>query len=700
MIMDTGQGVFIIKNTIKKGKKMKKKMFMKVLSLALASTMLLTACGNSAATEKPVSDAPEASEEASTETETKKEYWQMLSEVSDSSELPDWEGEKLEVTVWVAGGTDAVMGSIPETNVTFKELERVTGVSFNLEESYGNGGESVDAKLPKIIASKDYPTVMLYWDQDGQAQELFENGYLADLTEFYDNGDLWGVEYWLPREKGENTLYHSSKSADGKYFGIPTTINPDVTYTITDHTVEEYDADYYKLYGATPKTVNGFGTSQTVWVRDDLLKAVRPEAKTMDEIAEIYEANGTYTKEEIFDVGLKSPEDLYQLLRDLKAEVDTGKYVGLDGKPMEVMYGPNTEADNWDWLYILPSFVLGTGPSSDYFSAFVNDDDASTPLLERGWKNEKMVGFMRTLNTLLDEGIISETSLIDNAATFTEKKENAHYAVFYGNSANSVNSNPSYGDAAEWSYRPVWIDQLPDKTQGCVTAGGVCTQNLAIFKDAVTDEQLEQLVHAYSYIASPVGSKMFIWGPSSAGLFTEDAEGNRTYTDEALVENMIQNKDSEAGFKYGLLKGTCTTQTLFTYGIQLYNLSYKYTNARYLALGGMEPGATDAQKYFNPGILEEYSYGNHVTYTNTAVNTHGYGVKVSEGLKEWWAGRPGFEKQLTKTIASSPENFDAELDELTAYSESVGFTDEALEEFNQKFVEDNKNRLDEAGIVY
>ena len=150
---------------------MKKKTIMKTLAALLAASMCMTACGNaevSESTDSAKESSSGVSEGSSTEVvEEPKEYWEMLGEVSDTSELPDWEGETLEVNVWVAGGADRVIGTIPDTNVTFKELERVTGVKFNVEESYGNGGDGIDGKLPKIIASKDYPTLVYGWGVQG-----------------------------------------------------------------------------------------------------------------------------------------------------------------------------------------------------------------------------------------------------------------------------------------------------------------------------------------------------------------------------------------------------------------------------------------------------------------------------------------------------------------------------------------------------
>ena len=66
---------------------------------------------------------------------------------------------------------------------------------------------------------------------------------------------------------------------------------------------------------------------------------------------------------------------------------------------------------------------------------------------------------------------------------------------------------------------------------------------MSIFRGDLTDEQVEQLVHAISYMASPVGKKCFVWGPASAGLFTEDENGYRTFTDAAVEANVIYGEE-------------------------------------------------------------------------------------------------------------------------------------------------------------
>ncbi len=549
---------------------MKKKEIQKVLAVLLAAAMCTTACGKTDTTsgsEKKESETVSSSTPASSETTEKtetKEYWQMLDEVSDTSELPDWTGEKLELTVWYAHGTGgASKGDIPETNVTFKELERVTGISFNVEESFDNGGDSQDAKLPKVIASKNYPHLMVGAEASVIA-DLTKNGYLVDMSEYFGTEHLYGFEYWMPEELGKNNVYQKIYQEDGSITWLPSQVFSSNLYSLVDYAPDEYDEEYWGKYGSKPANQGGsnYTSANAFWVRDDVLKAVRPEALTRAEIDEIYMETGTFTEDQIFDIGLETAEDFYQLLRDIKAEIDTGNYVGLDGKKLEVTYGPHTETDNWDLTTMAPAWVLGFGALCNTFTINVLDDDPSTPLLQKTWENETFVEYLRSLNALVNEDIMSKTSFVDNAASFKEKGANGHYAVSYGNAAYSgfPNTETLEAEGVDYGYRPVYIKHQNIGEIGGLTVGDsgmMIDAGVALFKDMLTEEQVEQVIHALSYLASPVGANNFIWGPASAGLFTEDAEGNRTYTDQELIDNMIYKKDNEACYKYGIIRGTC-----------------------------------------------------------------------------------------------------------------------------------------------
>ena len=659
------------------------------LLLAVAMCVSLAACN----TEKPEANnvnKPSVGEDSSNE-EGAKYYWEMLDEVTDSSQLPDWTGDKLEVNVWFAAGTDKIFGEISDTNVTFKEIERVTGIVINAEESFSNGGETIDAKLPKLLATGDFPTMIYGYNIGEQMNALYENGYLYDLSEYYEDGTLDHLQYWLPVEgdQMEELLYSQLRAEDGALFMIPRAVDVQNLYGVIDYSVPEIDLDYYKIYGAAPANMGGAVSTTCLYVRDDVLQAVRPNAMSAAEIKDLYVENGTFTEAQIYDLGLKSTEDFVQLLRDIQAELDTGKYVGLDGNPMEVTYGPSSETDNWPWMVQMAPLV--SGYQNDYFSILTQENAKNGTMYEWGFQNDVVVDHMKLLNGLVRDDIISQNSVVDNSAVFDEKINNGHYALTYGRNPAAIGEGQ-----ADWSYRPIWIDMPYDKAY-TYSGKGVNPDYIGIFKDSVPEDQLDQLMHYVDYINSTVGLNMLFWGPESAGLFTYDENGNRVYTDPELEANMLYKEDNGANVKYGLVNPDVAQQTFtdcFIYAPweQLFKPSY-------IMKSSFDRQASDAFVYFNPGILPGKSQSDAAIPIVTSYSIYGAAMGNIEAISEFWTARAGFENQMKKVIvAESDAEFEAQLQALVDYAEEFGLTDETLKAYNDFMIEQNYEEYIAAGF--
>jgi len=669
-----------------------KKKISKTLALLLAIMMFATGCGNTAnvSKESASDNTSETTSEAASETvvEEVKNYWEMLDEVSDTSDLPDWTGDTLEISVWSAGGTETLFGDISDTNVTFKEFERVTGVKFSPYDCFGNEGDSIDAKLPKVVASKDYPTIIMGWNIDSQMNELYDNGLLADLTEYYENGDLDQLLYWAPLEEMDTLIYSNLRGQDGKLFQIPCIADMSGYWITTGYYPEEYDPTYH----ASTKSAqdpSGAYSIQSIMIRDDILKALYPDAMSYDEMVAAYMANGNFTEEQIYDLGLNSAEDFYDLLRDIKELLASGEYKGLDGRTMEVTYGPNSEKDNWDWMTTLPRLVKGFAVNTNYFvTADLKATDGN--ILVNAFSDDRYVEFMRELNTLVNEDVISKNSLVDNSAAYNEKLLNGHYAITYGNNSLSIGSEQN----AEWKYRPIWINHGSDMSFGGV--GSTATIfSFSIFEDTLTDEQMDQLIHAINYLYSEVGINNFYWGPKSAGLFTEDANGNRTYTDKELEAAMIYNENNSAPVKYGLINGNMEQQTFDT--IALGSMGAPWLEPKYLVGPELMMDESRAVDFFNPGILPGKSVMENQLYVALGCSMYSGVGRTIPGNQQFWDARSGFENQMKKTIAA--EDFDAELQKLFDYAEDYGLTEETTKAWNELWVETNKVALKGAGLI-
>ena len=679
---------------------MKLKKINKLLSIMLSAAMCLTvcACGQEEQTASQPSNSTSAVEESTNTNESQSEepkmYWEMLDEVSDTSELPDWTGDTLEVNLWYAGGTDASLGEISDTNVTFKELERVTGVRFVTDGSITNGGDNIDAMMPRLVASDTMPTLVYGWDINTQLNELYKNGYLADLSEYYANGDLDHVLQWIPMEEFNTLVYEGITADDGAIFAIPASLSAIDKYDSFGYVPEGYDPQFYALYAASQRTAAGLYATQWLYVRDDILKALYPDAHTNAELQEIYMKEDSFTAEQIFDIPLDSTEDFVDFLYDIKELLADGEYVGLDGSNVEVTFGPHTGTDNWAWMQVLPKLVAGFGAGTDYFSYvdFSAEDESS--VMKRSIDSEEYAEWMKTLNALVNDDVIAQNSLVDNGASFEEKYLNGHYAVLYGQVSSTVAAKID-GSEGGWSYRPVWVNVPISETFGGAVTGGNFSTHYAINSKNLSEEELDQLVHCIDYLNSRVGINNFHWGPESAGLFTEDAEGNRSYVDEVYA-CMLGGEDTDVAYEYGLFKSGGTKRTFATIGMS--EVGRKLYSPSYLISDEIEKNPENAYNYYHPGILPGMTYNENVVSIAVDKNIYGSGM-VLESAKEFWGSRSGFENEIKKVIAAKTDDFEKEYNNLIDYADSINLDAETIQEFNDLFVEKNRKQLEEAGII-
>lgn len=670
------------------------KWFTRVLALLLVAAMVLAGCGQK--TPDPTNPKDDSTKPTGGASTGDKPYWELLDEVKDTSELPTWTGDKLEITMWVAAGSDAAMGGYNPDSPVWQELERVTGVVFNHEDSYGNGGSSIDGKLPMVIASGELPHIILGYGCEPQLRELFDEGYLLDLTPYYEDGTLDQLTEVLPVEECTPFLYSNYMDEDGRIYAIPAVYSSSeaqipAVWDAAQLEIDGYDREYYNTYAGIPLRASGCHYGDAIYVRDDVLQAIRPGVLTRAEIIDIYLEKGEFTAEQIYDVGLKSVDDFWKLLRDIKAELDANpdKYVDANGDPCEVMQGSFTEGDNWRYSVNMVNHLYNVPANIDYFCFVDYNAESEDDLLQWAFLSDFYVDHWRTLSQLVREDIISKNSWVDNNAMFNEKLVAAHYLVTYGGLA--------YPETGGHTYRPVWVEN-EHNTYG---VGGISSTTFqypfAIFEESFTEEELEQFLHCINYLNSEAGCNNFLWGPKSAGWFDFDENGERYFVDKDVEEYMMVpasidgNEDPLWSGLYNIAGHGCVWWPL---GARVAYLQPKYTLA-----DTAERLESDAFKFYCPGTLEGQSKAENAVYVNYAPQVHVWGMQF-EYCQQFWAARAGFEDRIKKMIVSeTDEAFDKQLAELKAYTEANGLTDENLADFNANWVEANRDTLVAAGLI-
>jgi len=565
---------------------------------------------------------------------------------SDSSEMPDWKGDKLELTMWYANGSyNSKKNNIAENDVVSPEWERVTGVKFS-DASFDNNGELTDARLSKIIASKQWPHVL--WGMPGNnLNALVEEDLVWELTDL--------IPKYMPNlhalmEKGD---FMRSKRPDGKIYEIDLT--PPITYAYPDMPAEVVG----RL--TTPQ-----GKDSAIYVRDDILRMLKPEAYTQDEIVAKYETNnGKFTEEEILNASINSKEEFFQFLRDIK-ELGV-KHGNREVYPTFAYAG----SDNWGLMTFLAGYLQGfyTNPGS-YGSSYFTYLDAKTGKIEYMFDKPFFKEILWEFTQLVQDDVMSEDSLIDNRATFTEKCTNGEYAVLYGSEIPSLVTINDGGNG--WKYRRVALN-IPFDTENFVPMRDSLTggTRFAFMKTSISAEQLPQILRAFDFTITDVGQKLIQWGPESAGLFTEDADGNRRFKDKALEDAAVYGKSSEPLIKYGLdskaWPGTA-------YGVNRWKPIYVYDFVPNI-------------QRLNNTYYTTAAYDPMETLQGVAPNIWQFTAEIPE-LKKAFDARTDFEKAMTKCLtAKNKEEFEKYYKTFVDKAVRSGYTDEALEKAQQYWEE-------------
>ena len=269
-------------------------------------------------------------------------------------DMPDWTGKKMNLAQWFAQGTASpYIGKSATDTTRAEEFTRITGISWDLENSFDNSGFSPDAKIAKIMATNVWPDVA-YNLEDSLVQRLGEIDKIWDLTEL--------IPKYMPNYMKVFNYNNTSKAQykateiDGKHWYVPKVAGYGVAVaTDPEYTPEKYAALFTEE-----------NTRSSISVRDDILRKIYPEALSRDELEQIYYENGEFTQEQLTDVTIDSIEEFDEFLRKID-KLGTKE----SGRKVFAFYTHNG-TDNWDILRTLTSALNGgiTGLPADYFGYF------------------------------------------------------------------------------------------------------------------------------------------------------------------------------------------------------------------------------------------------------------------------------------------------------------------------------------------
>lgn len=652
-----------------------KSKFTKTCALITAvslSVTLLAGCGKGG--DSANSTATASASAASTS--TVQAYYDMYDKATDSSELPDWTGKQLKLKVWYSHGTGDAQRNTSDKDVVTPEIKRVTGVELDKDASFDNGGQTIDVKLGMLNAGSDWPDIAFVNEAGmGSMKDLFAAGIAYDLTDALKQYAP-NLSKKIPFDKFPEVLnFVTNKQQDGKIYAFPTGLGA------SERSLKILNPDF-----VNPNAQDGLDGAPTLLIRDDILKMLYPNAKTEDEIEKLYMEKGSFTKEDLYDVPLKSQDDVVKLLYDIQNLIKT-KNLKENGKPLEVTFGFGGQ-DNWfAFAGLLPA--LNRIPTqNNYFTYYDKEAGSIQFMFQQGYFKDTA----KLFNKLVRDGIMDKNSLLENNASHLEKLNNGQYAVAYTQWPDETVLKAA---GKTFRYRALWIDSEINTKKYLAPLSPInCSIGVVVFKDKVAQEDLPQVVRYLDYLMSDVGEKMYTWGPKSAGLFDE-VNGKRVFKDKDLEEAMVFGKDNGKALSYNLTNQRIGS--LGTYGNAWpYYATYMWGGSNLSPVYAYEKvrNAADGKNFFNPGNLPNNAYndlGQNVAKDHQIWSYFG----AIPSVDKFWKGRDAFEKALVKTLAAKDDaQFEQLYKSFSDIAAANGATPETLKEIDDFFKNANKDYLD------
>ncbi|MBQ8588718.1 MAG: hypothetical protein IJ454_04925 [Clostridia bacterium] len=579
---------------------------------------------------------------------------ELGNEYDTVDDMPDWTGDKLELTVWYGyGSNETYIGKTAKEDKFRDEIERVTGVRISETKSFDNGGSTGDTKIAKMVSTGNWPHIGMGLESS-IAESLIEEGMLYDLTDLIPKY-MPNYSKILDSHEAFRTQWDNAQNEKGDY----------ALKRFHKRAFQFYDPDYsMEKYS---KLIQPSDSREWIWVRDDILKMLYPEAKTQAEIKEIYMKNGEFTEADMKDVTIKSKEEFRELLEKIDAlNLTEG------GRKVWPFYTHAGE-DNWDLLTMFGPTIEGCGVRNGIVSNFTYYDgkkDEMVSTAEQEWFKELCWFF----NELVIDGLASKEALVDNRTAFDQKKSNGEYAIFYGNMIPPTDEQLKAA-GKDFSYRRVMLD-IPGDYDTFVrndsSKSVFDNYNMYFFK-SMDETQLEQTLRFLDFFYSEAGMKLANWGPKKAGLYEEDEDGNMRYTDKKFEAAQLYEGDQQVFIDYGIYSWPRIDYFIVPDGLNKYQPELVYGD-------NAERIQSDWTKYWNYSYIEPLP---DFPYTNFGWAIYNFGSH-SEHINAFWNARQSSEDAIKKLFtASNRKEFDKYYDAMLKKLRSNGLDEEGIKDMNR-----------------
>jgi len=593
----------------------------------------------------------------------------LFSQVTDSSELPDWPGEVLDLTHWYGHGLGHSEIVTSANDVYWPEIERIFGIRLN-PDSFDNGGVEFEERMSLLAATGDWPHIGTSIIQTG---ELIREGLLHDLTDLMP---IYAPHYFdfISRNMPESTQRGYMNS--GRLYGF---IDIDNDLAAMQTYYPDLDPIRYQ-YVRDP-----WEWSMPYYVRDDVLKLMYPDARSQDEIEALFMEQGYFTRDQVYDIPINSKQDAIDFLykaHDVIAE--HGLTEG--GRPLKTTYITyGNEADIWPlMMYIFAPLNGWSTENWNYFLTFNNN----TKEFERQFATDFFRDEMRMFNQLVRDGIADPETIVMTQDIFEAQVMNGEFAVCY---VWWIPDDQGLKDMGkDYRYRKVYFNIEHDTSTylDYKSALDVTRSGVSIFT-TVPEENVPQIMMFLDFLYSDVGMRLQLWGPRTAGLFTENPDGTRRYTDPELEAAMVFGEPNGRDDYFNLSNGDQGREG----GNRWHPPAWPYIATGIRTGGKWHPAYHDydmtqmprdpsmANKFFSSALFMDRNRYEPAPVKGVYPWFH---FEIEE-VQNWWAAREAWEHDAMKRVVASrnDDEFDRAFQRVIDISEENGMTEQTLRMIEQ-----------------
>lgn len=312
----------------------------------------------------------------------------------------------------------------------------------------------------------------------------------------------------------------------------------------------------------------------SVWLRDDILKKIYPQAKTEAELKELYaQKQGKLTLEDVMDIPIKNQDELFDYATKVKAlnmKVGDKEIIPM----LPVSDGSDQGSYMWS-MFTFPGFWWGElgdrifNTKTGAFTYF-----AATP----EWKN-----WMQWLNKSYNAGLLGKDFFLTKPSQRDARVINGEYAVFQEWLPVEDAMKKSSDEKRGYGFRLLPLFNIPLATQyQDMTREEYSIKSVwgtvGIGK-SVKDENIPQILHWIDWNLSEEAAELRAWG--TPDMYTGDKEERRFKPEYKELEawaigDAVSEKDGVYYGLYGHGQSIDVAWNAETYGIGGANYELTY----------------------------------------------------------------------------------------------------------------------------